>query len=199
MSLLQSVQIAHLPPSLVVHIALYRDVKNSPFLREQLISGNSAYEYAFIDASMILSTTHVLAAAFRAINDYENKRLKSRNVHSEIVFALSPNNNIADAFRRFGITDSTKDLLVVKVSTTPDITHESISKHLGEAIEGTQVAFDDATLSQITDISKIQKAYKLSNVVDQKPSKKPTVDAAEKTLKKRLETSIVGAIALRGS
>lgn len=53
MSLLKSLQIAHLPPSLVVHIALYRDVKNSSFLREQLISANSAYEYAFIDASMV--------------------------------------------------------------------------------------------------------------------------------------------------
>ncbi|EGD98179.1 hypothetical protein TESG_05565 [Trichophyton tonsurans CBS 112818] len=206
MSLLKSLQIAHLPPSLVVHIALYRDVKNSSFLREQLISANSAYEYAFIDASMILSTTHVLSAVFRAVNDYENKRLKSRNVHSEIVFALSPNNNIADAFRRFGIADSTTDLLVVKVSTSPEITHESVSKHLGEAVEGTQVTFDDTTLSQITDISKIQKVYKLSNLAVHKPSKKPMdparghdVEGVEETFRRRMETSVLGAIALRGS
>jgi EKC/KEOPS complex subunit CGI121/TPRKB len=38
---------------------------------------------------------HVLAAAFRALNDYLNDRLKSRNVHSEIVFSLSPNNNVS--------------------------------------------------------------------------------------------------------
>jgi EKC/KEOPS complex subunit CGI121/TPRKB len=38
---------------------------------------------------------HVLAAVFRAANDYLNNRLKSRNVHSEIVFALSPNNNVS--------------------------------------------------------------------------------------------------------
>ena len=42
----------------------------------------------------VLSTTHVLAAAFRAMNDYRNGRLKSHNVHSEIVVALSPNNNV---------------------------------------------------------------------------------------------------------
>ncbi len=38
---------------------------------------------------------HVLAAVFRAANDYQNGRIKSRNVHSEIVFALSPNNNVS--------------------------------------------------------------------------------------------------------
>ncbi len=28
------------------------------------------------------------------MNDYLNERLKSRNIHSEIVFCLSPNNNV---------------------------------------------------------------------------------------------------------
>ena len=42
----------------------------------------------------ILSTTHVLAAVFRAANDYLSGRLKSRNVHSEIVFSLGGNNNV---------------------------------------------------------------------------------------------------------
>ena len=42
----------------------------------------------------IISRTHILAACFRAVNDYLNGRLKSRNVHSEIVFALGPSNNV---------------------------------------------------------------------------------------------------------
>ena len=42
----------------------------------------------------ILCRDHVLAACFRAINDQIHHRLKSRNVHSEIVFSLSPNNNV---------------------------------------------------------------------------------------------------------
>lgn len=29
------------------------------------------------------------------MNDYLNDRLKSRNIHSEIVFSLSPNNNVS--------------------------------------------------------------------------------------------------------
>jgi EKC/KEOPS complex subunit CGI121/TPRKB len=43
----------------------------------------------------ILSTAHVLAAVFRAINDRENHRMKSANVHSEIVFSLNPSNNVS--------------------------------------------------------------------------------------------------------
>jgi hypothetical protein len=43
----------------------------------------------------ILSVNHVLAGVFRAINDLVTGRLKSRNVHSEIVFSLSPNNNVS--------------------------------------------------------------------------------------------------------
>lgn len=42
----------------------------------------------------IISTTHLLAAVFRAVNDWLNGRLKSKNVHSEIVFCLSMNNNV---------------------------------------------------------------------------------------------------------
>lgn len=37
----------------------------------------------------------MLAGVFRAINDSTHGRLKSRNVHSEIVFSLSPNNNVS--------------------------------------------------------------------------------------------------------
>jgi EKC/KEOPS complex subunit CGI121/TPRKB len=43
----------------------------------------------------LISTSHVLAACFKAISDSTNGRLKTRNVHSEIVFALSPNNNVS--------------------------------------------------------------------------------------------------------
>lgn len=37
---------------------------------------------------------HAITAIFRAVNDYMNGRLKSRNVHSEIVFSFNPANNV---------------------------------------------------------------------------------------------------------
>lgn len=53
MSGLETIQLSHVPKDYPVHVALYRDLNNAKFLREQLISGNAEFEYAFIDASMV--------------------------------------------------------------------------------------------------------------------------------------------------
>lgn len=147
-----------------------------------------------------------------------NNRLKSHNVHSEIVVSLSPANNvsftslvlpllrtdrplqIADAFRKFGIAASTKDLLVVKVSVSPEITHDSVAAHLETSIQGITVPFDDHTLSEIADVNKIKKAYKLGALSSPgAKSDSSQVNGSHDDSKRRLELSIVGAIALRGS
>ncbi|CAG7921423.1 unnamed protein product [Penicillium olsonii] len=197
-SSLETINLPHLP-SLPIHVAVYRDVQNAAFLKSQLLAGQPEYEYAFIDASMVLSRAHVIAAVFRALNDYSHSRLRSHNVHSEIVFSLNPTNNIAESFRRFGITDSTKDLLVIKVSTSPEITHETVATHLGSAVEGTSTSFDDQTLFELSDITKIKKSYKLGSLAS--PSKAADQIASKENveIKQRLENALLGAIALRGS
>ena len=53
MALIQTLSLAHLPPSLAVHVALYQDLNNASFLQQQLLLGNSDFEYAFIDASVV--------------------------------------------------------------------------------------------------------------------------------------------------
>ncbi len=205
--MLQKIQLSHMPPELVLHVALYHDVKNAIYLRQQLLDGNADYEYAFIDASMILSQTHILAVAFRAMNDYLHERLKSRNIHSEIVFALSPNNNIGEAFKKFGISGSTTDLLVIKVSTSQSVTEESVGKHLGDAVEGEALHFNDESLQALSDLSKIRKAYKIGSAPPSKgQSKQPKLlvngdplDSASTKERKELEIAILGAVALRGA
>jgi len=115
-------------------------------------------------------------------------------VHSEIVFSLSSNNNIATSFRTFGITDSTTSLIAIKVlgvPATPTITsdeqstsssstattqisaprprqqiltQEDIEKHLTTHVHGTPRPFTDAELAPLTDLSAVRKAYKLPAV-----------------------------------
>ncbi|RFU32709.1 hypothetical protein B7463_g3611, partial [Scytalidium lignicola] len=51
--LLQSFNLEHLPLSHTIHIALFKNVKNSAFLHQQLLAGNTEFEYAFLDASLI--------------------------------------------------------------------------------------------------------------------------------------------------
>lgn len=212
MAALQTLHLSHLPPSLAVHIALYTSLQNASFLRDQLLQGNPDFEYALIDASVILSTTHLLAAVFRAANDHLNKRLKSRNVHSEIVFSLGANNNIAQSLRTFGIADTTKNLVVVKLSTDPSITHESVAEHLARSIQGTAVEFNDEALAGTTDVAKIRKVYKLPGVGEQgAKAKRRRKDGTEEGSgevvgtgkgpeweRRELEVAILGLMALRG-
>jgi EKC/KEOPS complex subunit CGI121/TPRKB len=49
----------------------------------------------------ILSRQHIFAAVFRAVHDYLNGRLRSHNVHSEIVFSLNPTNNVCSGCQPF--------------------------------------------------------------------------------------------------
>jgi EKC/KEOPS complex subunit CGI121/TPRKB len=53
MALLQSIHLEHLPVSHVLHVALFHAVSNAAFLHQQLLDGNSEFEYAFIDASVV--------------------------------------------------------------------------------------------------------------------------------------------------
>ncbi|KZF24440.1 CGI-121-domain-containing protein [Xylona heveae TC161] len=213
MALIETFHLSHLPSSYAVHAALYRDVQNASFLRQQLLSGNTEFEYAFLDATSIISTMHALAAAFRATNDFMNNRLRSRNVHSETVFCLSPNNNIADSFRRFGVNDTTTNLLVIKICTGGEITTDGVRTHLSRAVDGAAVPFIDESLRSMTDLAKIKKIYKIGtsnnvgsagkrNKSDISPTGSQMVlngNQAELKERKELEVAILGLMALRGA
>ena len=56
MAQLQTLHLAHLPPDLAVHVTLYTEVQNAPYLRDQLLQGNQDFEYALIDASVVGSS-----------------------------------------------------------------------------------------------------------------------------------------------
>ncbi|KAF4637468.1 hypothetical protein G7Y89_g619 [Cudoniella acicularis] len=239
-ALLETVHLEHVPASHAIHITLYRNITNASFLQQQLLAGNTSFEYALIDASVvclspstssklfgpcdapnitdtpfaqkIVSRLHVLAAAFRAINDSISGRLRSRNVHSEIVFSLSPNNNIAESFRRFGITPDTTSLLIIKVSTpTSPTTASEVQAHLDAEIQGEPIPFTDSELAQISDIPRIKKIYKLNNSGNgngggKKKEKVVNGDGVNgvgkltaEEEKKELEVQVLGAMALRGA
>jgi hypothetical protein len=51
--MLQSINLEHLPAGYTVHAALYRDIRNASFLHQQLLAGNTDFEYALIDATVV--------------------------------------------------------------------------------------------------------------------------------------------------
>ncbi|KAI0006600.1 CGI121 protein [Xylariaceae sp. FL0662B] len=196
--LLETIQLEHLPPTHTVHIGVFRDISNAAFLHQQLLSRNADFEYAFIDASLVTCRLQVLSAVFKAIMIQLGGAMKTPNVHSEIVCSLSPNNNISEAYRRFGIAPTTKDLVVVKVLISPSsaepsaLSPQDVSSHLLSEVQGELAPFTDVTLSQLTDWAKVRKYYKLNGA--------PALDGIKDSALKDRETEllVLGAMALRG-
>ncbi|KAJ1330895.1 Kinase binding protein CGI-121 [Microdochium nivale] len=221
MAALETIQLEHVPSTHSVHVALYRDVQNAEFLQQQLLARNQEFEYAFIDASCIISRLQVLAAVHKAVMIQSGGNMKTPNIHSEIVCSLSPTNNIAEAYRRFGITPSSKDIVIVKVlispspfttttSTSPPLppqqqqqqqSAETVAAHLTAHVQGTPEPFTDAALAQSTDWVKVRKYYKLNGpgvAVLGGGQPKSGGDGGDEATRRELETLVLGGMALRG-
>jgi EKC/KEOPS complex subunit CGI121/TPRKB len=121
----------------------------------------------------IVSTTHVLAPLPRTLLA---RTLRTHNIHSETLLNLSPSNNIGDAYRRFGITDSTTSLIVIKIGypvdhPPPNVdagkyvppTKESVQEFLGQVVEGESRAFSEDEVVKCGDLNRIRKTYKIGN------------------------------------
>ncbi|KYK57967.1 Kinase binding protein [Drechmeria coniospora] len=194
---MEKVSLEHLPSEYAIHLALFREVENAAFLHQQLLGRNPAFEYAFVDASVVVSRRQLLSVVFKATLAAVNGTLKTPNVHSEIVVSLSTSSNIADAYRRFGVSPSTKDLLVVKVTFPTEseprpVSSDGIWEHLRSNVQGRAVDASDENIATATDLAKVRKYYKLNGL--------GWLDAIQDDGEKRaeMEMLILGAMALRG-
>ncbi|KAJ9136578.1 hypothetical protein NKR23_g9698 [Pleurostoma richardsiae] len=196
---LETIALEHVPPTHRVHVAFFRSVSNAAFLQSQLLARNPAFEYAFIDAAAIVSRLQLLAAVFRAVTGLLDGNLKTPNVHSEIVCSLSASNNIAEAYRRYGITPTTKDVIVVKVLFPTEARPEDqlpspgdVWAHLQTHVEGIAAPLTDTEISAATDWARVRKYYKLNGV--------PAVEGlrTEEDKAREREMLILSAMALRG-
>ncbi|WYZ44653.1 hypothetical protein EsH8_VII_001089 [Colletotrichum jinshuiense] len=196
-SIIETIPIDHVPADHAVHIAFFKDIQNAAFLHQQLLARNADFEYALIDASVAVSRTHILAAAFKAVTAKVDGSLKTPNVHSELVASLSSANNIAEAYRRYGISPSSKDVIAVKITSptaaagSKSPTADEVESHLKEHFQGTPVPFTDESIATSTDWAKVRKYYKLNGLAWLDAIK----DEAER--REQLENLVLGAMALR--
>jgi EKC/KEOPS complex subunit CGI121/TPRKB len=107
---------------------------------------------------------------------------------------------IAEAYRRYGIQPTTKDIVVVKVLISREDgsagsgqqTAEDVEKHLQEHVQGQSVPLSDEELAKLTDWPKLRKYHKLNGISHIEAMKD------EEAKKKELELLVVSAMALRG-
>lgn len=75
-----------------------------------------------------------------------------------------------------------------------------MAAHLETSIQGAPASFNDETLAEISDVPKIKKQYKLGALPTQDGQANGSqINGADNGIRRRLELSLVGAIALRGS
>ncbi|KAF8351741.1 CGI-121-domain-containing protein [Amanita rubescens] len=177
------------PSSSRAHIALFSSL--SPLtlsnLRQQIIDASllppsdspdctpaaeaqrEAVNFAFLNPHLITSKLHLQTAIYQAILAETGKALRTKTVHSEILWALNPTNNISEAIRRYGLpsnsssnsnsSDSTA-LLVVRVCGS-ELSVAEAQEKMARVVQGTLVPLD--TLGSLTDWATIKKYHKLNN------------------------------------
>ncbi|KAH9936886.1 CGI-121-domain-containing protein [Epithele typhae] len=156
------------------HVALFTNVRNSAALRSRIVRASQmdgpegdaereAVSFAFVDPRLICSLLHLQTAIYQAVLAHTQGSLRTKTVHSEIykegsvLWALNPTNNISDAIRRYGITDATSSLIVVRICSPEPADVQGL---MGAVVEGDLVLLDK--LADITDWSSIKKYYKLN-------------------------------------
>lgn len=142
-------------PQYKVTVLLFNDVKNVSQLRRKAMDGS--IEGALLNPAMIIDPFQVLVSVNKAIHLQLLGKMKTRSLNSEIIFNLSPTNNISEAFKKFGLSDSDSAVLVV---LTDDGTKALNSQEIISHVEGQQVPLAD--LSQLTDFTKVKKMFKVS-------------------------------------
>ncbi|XP_026119827.1 EKC/KEOPS complex subunit TPRKB [Carassius auratus] len=148
-------QVLELFPEYTVTQLLFKDVKNTTELRKMAVNGE--IKGALINPSMVVDSFQILVAANKAVHLHKNGKMKTRSLYSEIIFNLSPTNNISEAFKRFGISDSDSAVHIVLVHNKDEILNinDIILK-----VDGQQIAVD--RVSDLTDVAKIKKLYKVA-------------------------------------
>ncbi|KAI0029677.1 kinase binding protein CGI-121-domain-containing protein [Vararia minispora EC-137] len=160
---------SHFPSaSSIVHIAFFTHVSNAKALRARIINAASLtgkqgddererVNFAFVDARPVASLLHLQTAICQAILSETQDVLRTKTVHSEILWALNPSHNITEAIRRYGVSDTTTSLLVVRV-TSPDLT--DVEARMKAVVDG-QLE-DLSALASTTDWATVKKYYKLA-------------------------------------
>ena len=145
---------------------LVKECENAATLRSSILQGGTDLpaEVALIDASMILDPVIVHAAAGMALQQHMSttQTLKSKTLHSELVFSLAGSKHIGRSLAMFGIKDDSKNLLVAMFDASAEAVDALLASIEGHIV--TEESEIRQELDSICDRAEVCKAYKISDV-----------------------------------
>lgn len=133
-----------------IRISLYKNVENLDEIRSNL----AHLPIAIINAATIVSREQLLSAIYRVFLEKKYNRIRTKNLHSECLLALSPTSNIGDAFKKFGITSHSKEIICLQIIDTISGTDLIDFNNI---IKGEEVEFIDRNLHQYFDKDLVRK------------------------------------------
>ncbi|KAH8824815.1 kinase binding protein CGI-121-domain-containing protein [Flagelloscypha sp. PMI_526] len=180
---------------IVAHLVLYTNVKNASDLRKRIVAAataesddeRNALNFAFVEAKLITSVRHIQTAILQAILAQAHGSLRTKTIHSEILWSLNPSHNISEAIRRYGVSEDTTSLLVIRLDPLTTSVPEEVHRLMDAAVSGQIVPLSQ--LSEITDWAAVKKYGKL-NTDPAILSTKGSIDL-ERTVVDKIVTSTV--------
>ncbi|GAB1604822.1 EKC/KEOPS complex subunit TPRKB-like [Argonauta hians] len=138
-----------------VSFALFNNVVNMNQVRQLVMKGE--IEAALLKPSLINDVFQVIAAAHKALHHRRSDKMVTKNIHSEILYCLSPLKGISESFRKFGVGDNDRALF----AATVDDTFYNNLKQLESKITGCIVPL--SLLQQLSNETEIKKIYKVTS------------------------------------
>lgn len=153
-------------PDQKVFLTYFTDIPSDVLetVKSQLIAANKDYDFCFLNTNHIVSNEHLNSGIYRAIQNFNNDSMKAKTLNTEIIFNLSPINNIMDAIKRFGVDTTCPNVIVIKI-LFPQEDPESVKSHLEELLGTKSSELTDETLFKSVDVPKLKKIYKLNDAV----------------------------------
>lgn len=155
---MQSFHFSHIdaPAPATAHVAIVRGLANAEAILSDVKSGARQFgdtPMTLIDAKMITSSMHLHVAIHQALlrnarsftakdqtDVQSSSSMRTKSVHSEILWNLSTTNNIAETFRVFGLTASTTDLILIHAAVAAQDggpSADKVAARMSEVCQGT--------------------------------------------------------------